>query len=529
MYVGRKYRAKDIAGTYDVIVIGSGIGGLTAAALLAQAGRRVLVLERHYTAGGFTHSFTRRGYEWDVGVHYIGGVTATHTPIRKLFDALSENRLQWADMGAVYDRIDVGNGFVDFHAKPEPFKENLLKHFPRAHRDLDKYLKRIKSAEAQTAQVFGPRLLPGMLNNLAEPLSRLIGIGDYGKTTGEVMREITDDAKLAGILTGQWGDYGLPPSQASFGIHALVARHYLYGAGFPVGGASEIARTICPTIEKAGGQVIVRAEVEEILVKNAKAVGVRLAGGQEVFANHIVCATGIDVLTEKMLAPEIGAKLFPKRHTLTPSIGHLGLYIGLKGSAESLGLNSANLWLHASHDHDQNFHKYMADESAPFPFVYVSFPSSKDPNWNERFPNKTTIDVIAGARYDSFTQWADQPWRRRGNDYADYKETLAQRMLEPLLARLPHLRDKIDYYELSTPLSTETFCNYRHGELYGLDHNPARFRQAWLKPKTPIENLFLTGQDVMTCGVGGAMFGGVATFVAMAGLDALPVLRRTFA
>ncbi len=94
--------------SWDAIVIGSGIGGLTAASLLAQdGGKRVLVLERHYTPGGFTHAFHRPGYEWDVGVHYIGNVEPG-SMVRHLFDRISVAQLQWADMGPVYDRVVIG-------------------------------------------------------------------------------------------------------------------------------------------------------------------------------------------------------------------------------------------------------------------------------------------------------------------------------------------------------------------------------------------------------------------------------------
>ncbi|MGB1221673.1 MAG: FAD-dependent oxidoreductase, partial [Alcanivoracaceae bacterium] len=102
--IGRRYRANRLDGPYDAIVIGSGIGGMTAAACLAELGRKVVVLEQHYTAGGFTHSYARNGYEWDVGVHYIGDVGAKHTMARRLFDFVSGGELEWAPMDEHYDR-----------------------------------------------------------------------------------------------------------------------------------------------------------------------------------------------------------------------------------------------------------------------------------------------------------------------------------------------------------------------------------------------------------------------------------------
>src|SRR5436190_6551426 len=107
----RVYKSDLTQGPWDDVVVGSGIGGLAAAALLAQAGRRVLVLERHYVAGGFTHTFERKGYRWDVGIHYIGEMQRRNSVMKRVCDAVSEGRLRWAPMPEVYDRaVFTGNG-----------------------------------------------------------------------------------------------------------------------------------------------------------------------------------------------------------------------------------------------------------------------------------------------------------------------------------------------------------------------------------------------------------------------------------
>ena len=91
---------------------------------------------------------------------------------------------------------------------------------------------------------------------------------------------------------------------------------------------------------------------------------------------------------------------------------------------------------------------------------------------------------------------------------------------------MPHLRGKIDYYEASTPLSTEFFCYYDEGEIYGLDHDPSRFEQHWLQPKTTIPGLWLTGQDALSCGVAGAMVAGFLTAVQILGLKGAVLAKK---
>ena len=137
--IGKRYRANRVDNDYDAIVIGSGVGGLTTAALLSQLGKKVIVLEQHYTAGGFTHAYERNGYEWDVGVHYIGGMGGP-TAGRGLFDFITAGKLKWASMGPVYDRIILGDEQFDFVAGKENFKANLVQQFPDQGEAIDRYM-----------------------------------------------------------------------------------------------------------------------------------------------------------------------------------------------------------------------------------------------------------------------------------------------------------------------------------------------------------------------------------------------------
>jgi all-trans-retinol 13,14-reductase len=203
------------------------------------------------------------------------------------------------------------------------------------------------------------------------------------------------------------------------------------------------------------------------------------------------------------------------------SVAHACLYIGLKGTPQELNLPKTNYWIYpeGAQDHDAHVDRYLADINAPFPVVYISFPSAKDPDWTNRYPDRSTIDIITLVPYDTFEPWAGSRWMKRGDDYKALKEGIAQRLLATLYAQQPQLVGKVDYYELSTPLTTQHFINYEKGEIYGLDHTPSRFRQQFLKPSTPIKNFYLTGQDIVTAGVGAALFSGVLTASAMTGVN----------
>ena len=122
------------------------------------------------------------------------------------------------------------------------------------------------------------------------------------------------------------------------------------------------------------------------------------------------------------------------------------------------------------------------------------------------------------GQWKTFEKWADSTWNKRGETYEEIKERIAQNMLQVLYKHMPQLEQALDYYELSTPLSTQWFQWNLEGEIYGIDHTVKRFKQDWLHPETPIKNLYLTGSDIVTAGVGGALMGGVMTTSSMLGL-----------
>lgn len=518
---------------FNAVVIGSGIGGLSAAAILAKEGRRVLVLERHYTAGGFTHSFTRRGYEWDVGIHYLGEVHRPHTELANWFSYISDDQLQWADMGEVYDKIIFGQEIFEFHKGKENFISHLQQQFPAAadQQAIEDYVALLYDITRSARLYFAEKALPGAVSWALGGLLRRKFLHLASQTTLQVLQSITNNAKLIGVLTGQYGDYGLTPAKSSFAIHAMVAKHFLNGGSFPAGGCSRIAETVAEVIAKAGGCVLTNAEVEEIIIHKNEAVGVRLAGGAEIRCPLVISNAGILNTYNRLLPPQTAQQfgLQGQAQQVQPSVGHVGLYLGFKKTAEELGLGKANLWIYPEngYNHDANLNNYLQNpDEAPFPLTFISFPSAKDPDWQNRYPGTATIDIITVAPYHWFAKWENTRWKKRGEDYNNWKEQITQRLLQVLYQYEPQLQQHLDYHELSTPLSTQHFSNYAFGELYGIDHTPQRFGLKFLRPQTAIKNLYLSGQDIVSAGIGGALTGGVLAASAILKRDMTAKIRR---
>jgi len=515
----QSYKKKyNISESFDVICIGSGLGSLATAALLAKEGQKVLVLERHYTAGGFTHIFKRRGYEWDVGIHYIGEMQRKDSILRQLFDYVTNGKLKWADMGEVYDRIVIGDKIYDYVKGASQFKQKMIGYFPDEAEAIGKYMELIFETTKASRNFYLEKAMPPLISKVSGGLMRSAYLKFAERSTLEVMGSITDNQELIKVLTGQYGDYGLPPAQSSFAMHATVVRHYFSGGNFPIGGSARVFETILPLITKPGGAVLVSAEVDEIIVEKNKAVGVRMKDGKEFRAKTIVSGAGI-MTTYRTLLPTAIVEKHGLKKQLTKiknSVAHACLYVGFEASPEELKLPKANYWIYPTEGtHDECVDRYEQDLNAEFPVVYVSFPAAKDPDWNNRYPNKSTVDIITLMPYEVFEKWEDTRWKKRGADYEALKEEISQRLLEALYKLEPQLKGKVAYYELSTPITTKHFINYEKGEIYGLDHSPDRFKNKFLRPHTPIKNLYLTGQDVVSAGVGAALFSGLITASAM--------------
>jgi len=151
---------------YDTIIIGSGMGSLTCGAILAKEGKKVLVLEQHYTAGGFTHVFKRKGYEWDVGIHYIGEVGRPKSAVKKLFDYITDGELKWSDMGEVYDRIIIGDKSYDFVKGTANFKAKLISYFPEEAKAIEQYISLVFEANRSSRKFFMEKAVPKWISKL---------------------------------------------------------------------------------------------------------------------------------------------------------------------------------------------------------------------------------------------------------------------------------------------------------------------------------------------------------------------------
>lgn len=515
---------------WDTIVVGSGMGGMTCAATLARLGQRVLVLEQHYVPGGFTHTFKRPGgYHWDVGVHAVGEVTERSLTGRLLRE-LSNDRLKWASLGPSYDEFDFPGGLhIEFPDTPQKFREHLIDAFPDEQPAIDGYLHRVREVAGAMRSYYLARLLPAGAGGLAERVLARPARQAFATRTADVLARTTQNPQLRSVLAAQWAYHGSPPSRASFAIQALVTKHFLHGGYYPVGGSSQIAQHLLQTVADAGGYTRISTDVARILVEDGRAVGVRLADGEEIRARQVVSAAGVLSTVDRLLPPEYATRDWVASvRNLAPAPAHVCLYLGFKGDIRAAGAGPANRWFYDTWDLETDAWRidHVPSDSLPdAPVLYCSFPSLKDPSHDPGPEQRHTGEVVTFVPWDRFAGWLGTRWHKRGGDYDDFKKLLQDRLLAQFTHKMPALAALIDHVELSTPLTTDHFVRPTRGSIYGIEPTPERFANPHLRPRSPIPGLFLAGSDVATVGVIGAMMGGILAAAAIAPRRAFGLLR----
>ena len=493
---------------FDVIVIGSGMGGMTTAAALSRFDHKVLLLEQAQTIGGLTHAFTRDGFTWDVGLHYCG--TFGHNQLAgRILDWLSGGTIEFRSVGTVYDTLHFPDGFEIPVGRPaEAYKMELKDRFPDNATEIDAYFEALLSAEEAGHMVGAERAMPEPFRSAHRWWNKRQIQRWCSRTTGEVIAELISNPKLASVLSAQWGTYGGKPKEASFAIHATIMGHYLEGAAYPVGGAAAIARGLAPVIEATGGSARARTPVSEILIEDGKAVGVRTKSGEEFNAPSIVSAIGAGETVKRLLPEDIRQQPWAREiATFKPSICHFDLFLGFEGDITRHGATRSNHWFYESWDTNDAI--WSAAVGEPIPMMFVSFSSLKDAAHNPGPTSKHTGDMLLWADWSSVAKFANGGAEARADEWATFKQSIESKMMGYFAEKFPALAPLVVYRELGTPLATASFTGHEKGGFYGVETTPRRMLSDALNARTPVPGLFLTGQDVMTPGIAGALSGGM--------------------
>lgn len=485
------------------VVIGSGVGGLTASILLAMRGWEVDVYEQHYRPGGLLHRFFRQGSPYDTGFHYCGGVgyddilgrTLRHLQV---FDDI--NFLPLDTDG--FDRLMFDDYEFRVPVGIQRYRERLKSEFPHEAAGIDGFIQAIETSVSE----YG-------LYKLRTTVSATEFLRWEGAYLSALVDRFIKDPMLKAVLCGQCVLYGVPASDAPFGLHAVILHHFLQGAYRVEGGGDRLAKVLVKRLRDLGGRLHLKAPVEQVLVEDRKACGVRLSSGEEVRADFVVSNMHPLTLLDHLPSGAV-RKVYRKRIRETRVGGsHLGVYIQLDAPATAIG--NANIYRAYSADPDRCFDSVRPGH---LPFYYATAPGQGMDR-----PRKThnVVLMLAALDYQAVAKWKDLPTGQRGPEYEAYKKALQDTMVDGLLKDFPSLRPHVVRVETSTPLSTEHFTRSPMGAMYGHYHSVSQMGRYRPSQVIRVRNLVQVGHAVFSPGVLGATLSAYYGLGYFLGLDNL--------
>jgi all-trans-retinol 13,14-reductase len=497
----------------DAIVIGSGIGGLGLASLLAQRrGWKVQVVEANAVPGGCMHMHEIDGFEFNSGIDSVGDMNPQvgRGLNRATIDVITGGQLKWARMPDKHEVCVFGDEQYEFFSSPEKNIEWVDRLFPgegdiRRYYELEHKIERASTGWALT------KLMPQWIPQLAsESTFRLTGSAWRRymlRGASDVLRnELGFSKRLAAIYCYMYGNHGKTPEKVPFATHAITMFHYRNGAYYPAGSPGQIVESIVPIIEAAGGQVAVDSAVEKILVENGRAVGVKLENGEELRAKVVVSDASAYITFMQLLDRGLSEKLgyVDNLTRVKPSPAHVHLMLGYD---EVLDLPQHIIWQMPNYegvdryDLDAGDALFKTGTRMEGPGAYILCPSARDPVWQQRYPGKSTVCVLAELPNE---------WVARHRSDPVYGKELEAKLTESLMniahKNLPAIRGKTPKLKVT---GIPVGCNPRSwaGCSYGLEGSGERFvhHTHWLRHKTKVPGLFLSGQDPFAPGFAGAL------------------------
>ncbi|XP_036728671.1 all-trans-retinol 13,14-reductase isoform X4 [Balaenoptera musculus] len=461
------------------------------------------------------------------GIHYIGRMQEGSFG-RFILDQITEGQLDWAPTASPFDImvLEGPSGRKEFpmYSGEKAYLQGLKEKFPQEEAAINKYIRLVKVVSRGVIHAILLKILPLTMVQALNKCGLLTRFSPFlhasTQSLAEVLRELPASPELQAVLSYIFPTYGVTASHTTFAMHALLVDHYIKGAFYPRGGSSEIAFHTIPVIQRAGGAVLTRAPVQSILLDSAgKACGVTVKEGQElvnIYCPIVISNAGL-FNTYEYLLPE-KARCLPgvKRQLgmVRPGLSMFSVFICLRGSKKDLGLPSTNYYIYFDTDMDTAMEHYLslpADKAVEhMPVLFIAFPSAKDPTWEDRFSGRSTGVVLVPTSYEWFEEWRDEPRGKRSSSYETLKSSFVEAALSVILKLFPQLEGKVDSVTGGSPLTSQFYLAAPRGACYGADHDLGRLHpgaMASMRAQSPIPNLYLTGQDVFTCGLMGALQG----------------------
>jgi phytoene dehydrogenase-like protein len=490
---------------FDVIVVGSGAGGLAAALHAAVRGRRVLVLEAGKVLGGLLAPFRRGAYHFDPGLHYIGECGPGQALTRALETLGLADELHFREISPDgFDRLVFPGYQVAVPRGAERYHARLADDFPAERKGLDAFFVQLGAfhdAVHEWLRVGAPSAAPRFFVEHARA------------TFGDLLAARFRDPLLRAVLAAQGGTYALPPGRASALIGLAILDHYLGGAYFPCGGSGAMRDSFVRAIARRGGTLLRSRPAARILTRGGRVSGVRCQDGETfeapaVISNVDAALTYLELLDAAAVPPRARERAARAR----PSLGAVNVFVGTRLDPAGAGMTDANVWHFSSVDIDRLYEPVFRGALPVEDTFFLSAPSLKDPAPGGRH----TLILSTIVPYAPFAPWSGTRTGRRGPGYAELKRALLDRYMPWIERYAPGAGAHAEVVDLSSPLTNEAFTGARCGGMYGPEHTPDQMGPLRFPVTGAIPGLYLCGASTLGAGIvtsvlSGLLAGGLAS------------------
>ncbi len=489
--------------SFDDIVIGAGMAGLTVGALLANAGRRVLLLEAHDTPGGYAHTFVKGRYKFCAQVHYIFGCSPGQ-PVYEVYKRLGlEEKVKFRRLDPEgFDHVIVGNERVAIPNGMAKYRDQLIHRFPEAARPLRRFFSvMIGMSDEIDALPDDLRLRDALTAPFRFPRS----IRYRTWTLQDLYDHVGMPPLLQAILAGQSGDYLLPPNQVSLGLHVALVANYDRGAFYPEQHYAHMVEALADHIRQAPGcELLLETEVASIQAEGGRVRGVTTQDGTTYRAQR--CVSNADPrVTLRMIDTAVEPK-FRERVLYPYSTSTVTLYLGIRGiDLRDHGFGDYNVWHYPHADLNEIYRRQVEAHDLDDPWLFLSTPTLHSDAPGLAPEGEHVLEVATSCDYEHFAAL-----KRRGHKaYSKEKTRVRDRILDILEERyIPGLRSHLAMKLAGTPLTNERFCRAPRGNAYGSNLSADAI---WprVPHETPFDNLFMVNASAGYPSVGGTMSAGL--------------------
>ena len=475
-----------------VVIIGSGLGGLSCGVLLAKNGYDVTVLEQGAQIGGCLQCFTRQNAKFETGMHFIGSAAKGQTLDRLMnyLEIRKDVRLAELDRTG-YEVISLNGNLYKYANGREAFIKQMSDYFPHQHENLVRFYDLVD-------RVAGASSLHSL--KYAET-DAAINTEYQLRSINEVIDSIITDPLLAKVLVGNLPLYAAEKDKTPFSTYAFIMDFYNQSAFRIVGGSDSVAKSMQQTIQHYGGQVLKRHQVTRIVCDDTHAVGVEVNGSQFVEAD-IVISDAHPMRTLELIDSKIIRPVFRKRiNSMPQTVGGFSVYLEFKDKAvpymnyNYYGYNQGTPWGCEQYDED----------TWPKGFLYMHFCQDNAPMFA-----KTGV-VLSYMHMNEVRRWMDTRVGKRGQDYEDFKNRKAELLLNSLESHFPGIRHAIKNIYTSTPLTYQDYTGTQDGSMYGIAKDVSLGAAGRVPHKTKIPNVYQTGQNINSHGMLGVLVGTIVT------------------